>query len=109
MGRGGIDPRYFLDEMTWVEILLYLKGLNDRDRSIYDAMRIQTANMLNGWGVKTEGGSVLQPGDIFKFPDEVKQKMVQTAKDAVADKERLVNFLKQCNAENKAARKHATE
>ena len=95
--------------MTWVEILLYLKGLNDRDRSVYDAMRIQTANILCGIGAKKEGGGSVQPGDIFRFPDEVKQKMVQTAKDAVADKERLVNFLKQCNAENRAARQHATE
>lgn len=95
--------------MTWVEILLYLKGLNDRDQAIYNSMRIQTANILCGIGAKTEGGGSVQPTDIFKFPDEVKQKMVQTAKDAVADKERLVNFLKQCNAENKAARQHATE
>ena len=95
--------------MTWVEILLYLKGLNDRDQAIYNSMRIQTANILNGWGSKMADGSDIQPTDIFKFPDEVKQKMVQTAKDAVADKQRLVDFLKKCNAENKAARQRATE
>lgn len=109
MGRGGIDPLYFLDEMTWVEILLYLKGLNDRDRSIYDSMRILAANVLSGIGAKMKDGTDIQPSAIYKFQDEVKQKMVQTAKDAVAYKERLVKLLQQCNAENKSARKHATE
>lgn len=98
-----------MDEMTWVEILLYLKGLNDRDRATYDAMRIQTANIIGGMGAKMENGGRVEPSDIYQFPDEVKRQMIKTAKNAVADKERLVNFLKQCNAENRAARQHATE
>lgn len=91
--------------MPMWEAMLYLDGLQLRDRSIYDSMRILAANVLSGIGAKMKDGSAIQPSAIYQFPDEVEQDAIETEEEAEKKRERLVALLRQCRDDNK----HATE
>lgn len=40
VGEGGVDPGYFLDKMSFIEVRLFLDGLNKRNRDAWEQTRI---------------------------------------------------------------------
>ena len=52
MGKGGIDPHYFLYKMSFTEIILALEGIELRDLPGWRQMRLLAVNILTGIGAK---------------------------------------------------------
>lgn len=103
VGKGGVSPEYFFLKMHMWEAMLYLEGMQLRDRSIYDAMRILVANVLSGMGAKKKDGTAIRLSEIYQFPDEVETDAIETEEDIEKKKQNLISLLRSCNAENKKA------
>ena len=70
MGKGGIDPNYFLHKMSFTEIILALEGIELRDLPGWRQMRLLAVNILTGIGAKKEDGSRISPSDIVQLPED---------------------------------------
>ena len=62
MGEGGLDPHYFLEDMTWLEIDHYIQGLRRRSREGWLMMREHMWFILTALGVDKKS-----PQDLREF------------------------------------------
>ncbi len=67
VGRGGLSPSYFFEEMTFSEAEHWLEGYQERKKDEWERTR-----MLMWIVAQVNSRSELSPDDVMKFPwDEV--------------------------------------
>lgn len=68
VGEGGVDPGYFLDKMSFVEVSCFLDGLNRRNRESWEQTRIVSYIIAQANSTKK-----LEQSDILCFPWDEKE------------------------------------
>ena len=97
MGKGGIDPFYFLYKMSFTEIILTLEGIEMRDLPGWRQMRLLAVNILTGIGAKKEDGSRIAPSDIVQLPEDTE---ISEADDY--DDDEVMRLIADCEAYNRS-------
>lgn len=100
MGRGGVDPDYFMHRMKWYEVRLYADGMWEREHAGWMQNRKLIYYMLIAGNVKKENGRQVAEEDIYPLPwlDEKKKQAYQEPDY----QERMKALLEDCKAWNEA-------
>ena len=68
VGEGGVHPSYFLDKMTFAEVVAFLDGLNRRNRESWEQTRI-VAHVI----AQANSTKQLEASDVLRFPWDEEQ------------------------------------
>jgi len=85
----GIDPRYYLDEMSQGEVVAVMKARHE-NYSMMSREEWERTRLECYYSATAFGGKVKRPADLFKFPWDVKKAPVK-----VVRKEEMIKRLQQ--------------
>ena len=84
VGEGGVHPSYFLDKMTFAEVVTFLDGLNRRNREGWEQTRV-IAHVI----AQANSTKQLEASDILRFPWDEEQGKKKRSTVSDEDIERL--------------------
>lgn len=94
VGRGGIDPEYFLRKMKFCEIQPLIDGIQDREKGAWERMRMHAFLVAKLMGDKDhDSPSEFMP---FGWEEEVK-----SDEEAAQDEAALQALLEDCRRRNR--------
>jgi len=85
----GVDPRYYLDEMSQDEVVAVMKARHE-NYSMISREEWERTRLECFYSATAFGGKVKRPGDLFKFPWDTKKTL-----DKVVGKEEMLKRLQQ--------------